>query len=92
MSELDQTPNQTVVAKISNSTKILVERLREDMFTMLTKFERDLQNIFDSELAESWRTSFQHGKEAYSLLRTQLSEQGTDPDKYLQYQKRVHGA
>lgn len=88
-SELEHTPNQAIVAKISSSTTDLVNRLREEIAAALMNFERNLHAVFTSEPAESWRAASQSGKEAYSLLRTQLSEQGTDPDKYLMYQKEL---
>ncbi len=86
-SELTGSPSHEVVAEVAEHAERLLEKLKQDISQAIRSFEDSILHLLAGEQLQTWQQMFEAERARFEELRRELTEQGTDPDLYLSYQR-----
>jgi energy-coupling factor transporter ATP-binding protein EcfA2 len=88
-SELTEAPSRELTSNVAEQADRLLEKLKQELEQAVTSFEQGIGTLLAGEPIETWRATLASARAQFETLRTELAEQGTDPDLYLSYQREL---
>lgn len=88
-SELAEAMHHDLSKSVAERADQLVKELREGLEKAIALFDKSMSTLLTEEAILKWKKSLEKEREHFQKLRTELAEQGTDPDQYLNYQREL---